>query len=571
MSSIKMKRMTRCLIITVFLMILMAVSAYGSVAGVSKEQVLTVPEESSKIFPTLYITTPQSPFEDRELWQNGNITLTSDQEGFSFEEVNARVRGRGNSTWQDGPDKRPLRFRFEEARSVMGSGYVAKDWILLANHFDRSLLRNESAFYLAYLMGRMDFVPSIQKVHLYVNEEYMGVYLLTDERDVNLGRLEIAWNPEPSLSGFFLELDARAFQEGTENETFVAVNGLAYDIRFPSTDWRSAEHVAYIKSYLEKVSLAIRSQNFSEIQKFIDMDTFIDFYLIQELFKNSDVHSLSVFMYVNGAGEDRRLYMGPIWDFDTAAGNREQTLGNGPENIYVGVANYWYRNLMNVPEFSDAVAVRWNEIKDKEIAQTIDYIKNTADYYQAEFEQNFERHQIMGVPSIPSSEETLAIESFTGQVKYLTNWLEGRTLWLDDFFNDRLPEFDSLLALVEYYTQESKVSISVNNEQKNLNIPIIIMQDRTMLPLSELKNIFKMDIDYNTDTQVVIMNRGNDTISHKVGSSIFTINGTNLDGYVPSITVKEEVFIPIRIVADALRYEIQWQSSTLTVQLYDKN
>ena len=519
------------------------------------------PDDADWGFPTMRITVPETPFEERDLRQDGTISVIDPAGNFSFEEAEAMVRGRGNSTWWDGPEKRPLRFRFAEARSMFGSEYEARNWILLANLFDRSLLRNYATLYFADQLGRMDFVPSVQNVHLYVNDEYMGVYLLTDERDVNPGRLEIEWDPDPSRSGFFLELDARAPNDAVENEDFIIVNHMAYDLRWPDfPDELTPEHVEYLKAYLEAVSAAIRARDFAEIVSLIDLDSFVDFYLVQELVKNIDAHYLSVFMHITGVEDARRLYKGPVWDFDMVAGNyKDQPLGTGPERLYVAVLNYWYRELMQTPEFFDAVVTRWNEIRDVEVAQTIARVQHLATEYQADFERNFERHPVMGAGTWPTPPELLEIEDFSGHVAYLVHWLEARALWMDDFFNGRLPDHDPLWALVEYYQYESPIHILLDENPQQFDIAPVILQDRTIMALPEIVRLLDLNMEYNPATETVTLSRDGTTITHRYGDTFMDIDGVETDFLLSSFfSVRGEAFFPLYSVVRAFGFTVAW-------------
>lgn len=527
-------------------------------------------EEDAPPFPAIHITTSIDPFDiDRELWHDGFVAITNAATEHNFEATSARIRGRGNSTWWRGPDKRPLRFRFDEAQSMFVSESIATDWILLANHFDRSLLRNYSALYLGNLLKSMQFTPGVQNVHLYVNGEYMGVYLLTDERDVNPGRIETAWHEDPALSGFIIELDGRAPDGGVENEDFVIANNMAYDIRFPSSSGRTPEHMAYVKEYLENVSHAIRYGSFDELLKLIDLDSFVDFYIVQEWTKNSDVHSLSVFMHINGEGEDRRLIKGPLWDFDIAAGNYgNQMMGYGPEGIYAGVVNYWYRYLINRPEFFEAIANRWNEIVDVEIAQTIERIRYLAIRHQADFERNFMRHDdILTTTRVVVPAEILEIGSFMGNVEHLLEWYETRTAWLTDFFNGRLENYDPLWTLVTYHMYDNPIWVRLNGIYRQLELPPIMLQFRTLIELEDLADMFGMEAEFDSETGLAVMRRGDTTIMHQAHTSFITVNGENADFDAPSIIIRDKLFIPIRMIVDALNFSIEWDSGSRTVSI----
>ena len=536
----------------------------NSVTQISARPRLT---ENVVPFPSLHITTYYDPFtQDREFWHDGTVALTGALEEHNFEAVDARFRGRGNSTWWRGVDKRPLRIRFREPQPLM-SDYVARDWILLANQFDRSLLRNYSALYLGHLLDGLGFTPTPHHVHLYVNDEYMGVYLLTDERNVGPGRMSLEWHENPALSDFFLELDARAYRTGVPDETFVTVNGLHYDLRYP--DNLGPGHVDYVRDYLSAVSYAIRRQSFDQVLALIDLDSFVDFYIVQEFYKDVDARDLSTFMFITGTGEGRRLFKGPIWDFDLAAGNAEyQPLGYGPEGLYVAVFNYWYRYLMNRPEFFEAVQTRWNEIRHREVAQTIQRIGFVALRYQAEFERNFERHpDVMGREQMPTPQEILDIDNFLGHVLHLVNWLETRANWLDDFFNGRLPDYDHMWALVEYQVSISPITFIVNGEQHVFNIPPVSMHNRVLLALQELEAIFGLDVDYDlAATGLIELNHGNIAFTHQTGDLFITVNGVRIDFAMPTaLLIRNYIFVPLHVFADALGHNVSWDGDTRTV------
>ena len=118
-------------------------------------------------FPSLRITSSLHPFHQaREFWHSGTLTLSSDNPEWNFSGVNVQLRGRGNSTWWGAPNKRPLRIRFETPQGMFGFE-AHRDWILLANAFDVSLLGTHLTFSFAAMLGDTTvYVPSSQFVHL---------------------------------------------------------------------------------------------------------------------------------------------------------------------------------------------------------------------------------------------------------------------------------------------------------------------------------------------------------------------------------------------------------------------
>ena len=159
----------------------------------------------------------------------------------------------------------------------------------------------------------------------------------------------------------------------------------------------------------------------------MDIDTFVDWYLINEISKNNDaVFYSSCYMTYEPGG---KLCMGPIWDFDIAFGNCSYNMNNSPEGFWVKHAS-WYSRLFEDPNFVKRVKERFNyyySIKDdiyKEINENADYLKYSI------IENNFKwdvlyqdawpNHGIWG--------------SYTNEIQYMKRWIETRMLWLKNEF-----------------------------------------------------------------------------------------------------------------------------------------
>ena len=409
-------------------------------------------------FSTIRLSSALNPFlVERDLWHDARISVESNVPGFSLHEVDIRLRGRGNTTWWFGSDKRPLRFRFDVPLEMLGVGTPHRDWILLANHFDQSLLRNYAALHLGRQLSGLDNTPRSRFVHLYVNGQYMGVYQLTDERDLGPGRTNIVLHEDPAISEFMLEWDDRMRGEPFRGLDWILTStDIPFDIRFPSGSDTSPAHAAYALDFLERVSKALRSGNFEGFSSLVDIPSFVDFYLVQEFMKNPDVHFSSVFMTIRGQGSERRLVMGPLWDFDLAAGGNRVygaiEYRYSPYGITAALRNYWFRYAMKMPEFNHIVTRRWNEIRRVEINNTISRIVEIQRLYATDFERNFVRHQILGTRVWNETDEIVAITTHEGQAAHLAEWLESRANWLDGHFNpysrSRLDVLRSFLSCI---------------------------------------------------------------------------------------------------------------------------
>jgi len=360
------------------------------------------------------------------------LAVTGGEDDWNFQDVDVRLRGRGNSTWWIGVDKRPLRIRFETPQPMFGSDYPHRDWILLANAFDNSMLRTHFAFYLAELLGNTGFVPTSQFVHLYVNEVYIGVYQFTDERDIGPGRGEVVTNPDPTVSEFWLEMDERT-------QDYFQVNGLWYDIRFPSGNALTDEHIAYANDFIERVSLAIRSHDWAAVTALVDIPSMVSYYILLELTKDADVAFSSMFMQIRGQGENRRLYQGPVWDFDMGFGNARSDyfFGDNPEGIWAAGQHYWFRELVQIPEFRALVFERWNEAMAHDIPRAIANVEYMATHYRAAFERNFKAQPVLGVRwGLAPAPHRYELETFVEHAEWLVWFIRERAAWLDDRFRN---------------------------------------------------------------------------------------------------------------------------------------
>jgi hypothetical protein len=368
----------------------------------------------------------------------------------------------------------------------------------------------------------------------------MGVYLLTDERNIGTGRLELEFHQYPPLSGFFIELDHRSGD--------VIVNGLPYDIRFPSGSRQ--EHTEYARNYLERVCFAIRTHDFEQVSRLIDIPSFVDYYLVQELFKNSD-GPLSNFMYINGVGHRRRLHMGPLWDFDISAGICSSlSLGFYDDQVIImGLFNLWYRNLLEIPEFREAVTIRWNQMRRAEIPQMLWRISSVADNYRSEFERNFTRHP---------SHNTHG--SFTNNVRFLQRWLNSRIEWLDDYFNGR-KAFDPVGALVEFHTNQRPLQINFNGTRLSFENSPVILHDRAMIPLAELP----FDVTIRNTANIIIIENGSATVMNRIGSPIFSVGSERHDFVVSSVVANGNIYVPLRQLADVFGYTVEWDDRLITI------
>ncbi|MCL2531748.1 MAG: CotH kinase family protein [Oscillospiraceae bacterium] len=400
---------------------------------------------STSGLPSLHIRANGTPFVNRELWIDSTFELAGGgNAAHHFADATGRIRGRGNSTWWDLPGKRPLRFTLTSAQPMLGSANAHRNWILLADHADMSLLRNYITLHIGRQLNGLYWTPSARSVHLYVNGQYQGVYLLTEEREVGPGRARLSAHADPTISEYFLELDWRLFRNGTEGEDFFRINtsragysgssianvpnrDSLYEIRWPDA---TPERMEYARAFIERVSRAIRSRDFAAISAVLDINSMADFMIMQELTRNPDAGFSSWFMQIRGQGDNRRLYMGPLWDFDITYGN--WYADRSPYGLFLSGQHYWFQNLMQVRQFRTVLSQRFDTMAHPAITASTNHVRQLATRYQSCFARNFTRHPILGTAVWPNRTppQMVALNSHAAHVDFLLDFITRRANYM---------------------------------------------------------------------------------------------------------------------------------------------
>jgi hypothetical protein len=127
-----------------------------------------------------------------------------------------------------------------------------------------------------------------------------------------------------------------------------------------------------------------------------------------------------------------------LWDFDQSAGGTSDSFypDYSPQGAWAAESNEWFRRLMRITEFRDLVSERWFEIRNAEVADTLEEIRYLTTAYRDDFEHNFERWpDLLGKYLWRTPREMQAIDTYEGQVDYLLDWYGQRIIWMDEFLS----------------------------------------------------------------------------------------------------------------------------------------
>ena len=386
-----------------------------------------------------------------------------------------QIRGRGNSTW--GLSKKPYHIKLDEKADLFGMG-ESRHWILLANAYDGSHLRNKLSYDLSAAMG-MTAVKSVH-VNVILNGRFVGLYQLSEniraekgrvpvndwedtaeDAAYSIGRTENLTDEETAVladgmktdlswitsgvyggytlsdymntenfditGGYILELD----EYYDERSKFRTPEGVPIMAKSPEYLNTNDEMFSYIQDWVCEMEEAMfSSDGYNNLGKhytdYVDMDSFMDYWLVNELFKSVELLFKSCFMYKPAGGN---LVFGPVWDMDWSSGNPSNLGGDGADpctwtHEHMMAREKWYRALYDQPDFVTAAKDRWWEIRP-----LIDDMMARLD-------------TIAGEISIAAADNRNAwkTRSFEDETDQLRDWLTARIGWLDGQFSLRDPD-----------------------------------------------------------------------------------------------------------------------------------
>ena len=328
---------------------------------------------------------------------DGTSALTDKKGNVVTEPILASTRVRGNVTQQ--MPKKAFAVKLDSKSGVLDMP-AHKRWVLLANWKDRTLMRNEVAFELAkafktaYPNDGMAWNPSGQHVELVYNGVYVGNYYLCEQIKIDGNRLDIndPYDAEDNAvaaeaCGILMESDD-GYDEAWQFTTRCR-------IPFLFKDDGTADMLTYASTLVQGIEDKLNSKDFTGAYKTMDITSFVDFLLVQDLMMNSEMkHPKSCYSYINNG----KLYAGPVWDFDwntlpTSTSYSEEgysytkSIVSEGSWIYQSRAqsspstsdeNYiWYPRLMASSEFMDVAKTRWAGVQGQlsQVLAHIDEVK----------------------------------------------------------------------------------------------------------------------------------------------------------------------------------------------------
>lgn len=383
--------------------------------------------------PALYVNVRSGSMEyinqEKGNQEAGSLRLYTAEGQLDYAGNLEALSGRGNSTWNAA--KKPYNLTLSQKGDLLGMG-AAQRWILLANAYDPSQLRNKLVYDAAQRLD-LAYSPECEWVDLYLNGEYAGLYLLCERNEVAPERVDLSGEDSFLVSK---EWGWRLEQQGKPYVT--TQGGASLRIQYASLDesailqlWQSAENAILAEDGIDPVTG-------KHWQDLIDTESWVRKYLVEEVFANIDGATLSQFFYYDGG----KIYAGPVWDFDLAIANTFAFPCPAANMFFANIPGMWespwYHALYSTGEFYDWVT----QLYEREFRPLLTELLETGiDAYTARIAQAAAMNQLRW-----SAQDAAA------ETEYIRTYLTERMAFLDSIWIDGEAYMTVLVKNAEGFT-----------------------------------------------------------------------------------------------------------------------
>tara|TARA_B100000700_G_scaffold76355_1_gene85564 strand:- start:874 stop:2226 length:1353 start_codon:yes stop_codon:yes gene_type:complete len=340
-----------------------------------------------------------------------------------------------------------------------------EDWIFYGPYSDKTLIRNKLIYDLSNQIGR--YASRTKFCELTINNQYMGVYVFMEKLKRDKNRIAIKKLENDDLDsinisgGYIIKIDKSDDENGEQvyndfnafisnyKPNYATYQSIWFNYEYPKPKDIHNEQKQYINSYFDNFEKALSGINFKDslsgYRKYIDVGSFIDFFILNELSNNLDGYRLSTYLHKN---RNEKLKIGPIWDFNLSFGNGNYCNGD-KYDIWTYKFNetcsddfwlipFWWEKLLEDPYFVNKLKERWNELRKKELSDEniFQMIQNYISILKNEsgaVYRNYSKWNVIGKYLWPNN---YVGNSYESEIDYLIKWISKRNNWLDKSINE---------------------------------------------------------------------------------------------------------------------------------------
>jgi len=418
-------------------------------------------EFTSSNLPILKITTAEEIVDEPKI--NGNISIIYNGLGQSnnlngdvphiSHEVGIEIRGQSSQNFE----KMGYGFEWRDAQGEdLDTSFLSfpkeSDFVLHGPYSDKSLVRNA----MAYIIGRsiMDYAPRVEMVEVVINDEYRGVYLLTEKIKRDNDRVDINKLKPDEISGddltggYIFKIDKLSSGDKSWRSKYDAFPGAAirppYVFHYPKAADLVPEQENYLIDLIGNFEDIMHGDDFENpafgFPRILDVQTFVDFVFVNEISRNVDGYRISTFLHKDKDSKGGKIKAGPVWDFNLGFGNAEYCNGwmtTGwaydfndvcPEDGYS--MPFWWQKMIKSQTFREKTRDRWEVLRQGPLAtdQILQVYDSLGMMLLEAANRNFEKYKILGEYVWPNKQISA---TYTEELEWTRNWILNRLTWMD--------------------------------------------------------------------------------------------------------------------------------------------
>ena len=421
--------------------------------------------EIGKIIPHVQINTLNKEIVD-EPKISSKMIITKDSMILYDGNIGIEYRGSSSQSF----DKKSYGFEtWDEKNEDMDYPLLGfpeeEDWIFYGPYSDKTLIRNKLIYDLSNQIGR--YASRTKFCELTINNQYMGVYVFMEKLKRDKNRIAIKKLENDDLDsinisgGYIIKIDKSDDENGEQvyndfnafisnyKPNYATYQSIWFNYEYPKPKDIHNEQKQYINSYFDNFEKALSGINFKDslsgYRKYIDVGSFIDFFILNELSNNLDGYRLSTYLHKN---RNEKLKIGPIWDFNLSFGNGNYCNGdkydtwtykfNETCSDDFWLIPFWWEKLLEDPYFVNKLKERWNELRKKELSDEniFQMIQNYISILKNEsgaVYRNYSKWNVIGKYLWPNN---YVGNSYESEIDYLIKWISKRNNWLDKSINE---------------------------------------------------------------------------------------------------------------------------------------
>ncbi len=330
------------------------------------------------------------------------------------------IRGRGNTSWVS--PKKSYKIKFVDKQNVLGMP-ENRDWALISNYADKTLMKNFLAYRLSEKIGAY-YSPKCKFIELFINEEYLGVYLIVETIKIDRHRIDM---PKNSTS-YIVEFDGK-LREGEQAVYSYEITPKGKVFRVHNPKNATEEELFAIEDHIhsfENFLINLKEGADNEVDKWVDVDEYIKHYWVQEFSKNVDA-SFYTSVYFSWQ-KDELIKMGPVWDFDLSFGGHSKDDYNAPSKWLIR-NYYWNKFIFKDSVFLGKVNRFWLDY-NRQFMDVFNMIDSVAKLISPAATNNYRRWNTL--KSTEYAYHRKKYSTYEEAVEDLKSWIRERINWIDE-------------------------------------------------------------------------------------------------------------------------------------------